>query len=323
MQTYKFNSGKYKKMDLFIKKTVCGENGQVRLSTDLGEVKSIFLKYPDYEYKHFDLEEDTDYIITFNKTDCELAYLCGNDDLLEEGICFIEFRRDGMDMYFRENMSEAYGQRYRNQIHFSPFKNWMNDPNGLCYYKGKYHMFYQYNPKSQVWDSMHWGHAVSKDLIHWIHQPIVLFPQKELYHNTKFTGGAFSGSAIVDDNDDMRLFLTRSFNSKEDLWTREWQTTCTSSDGIEFSPEREILDETPEGVGMDFRDPMICRINNKWYMFIAGVHYDIPAVLCYSSQDLESWEYDGPILKEDRFNYAIAECPDVYEIGDKLVIVVG
>src|SRR6266516_2828152 len=63
---------------------------------------------------------------------------------------------------------------YRPQIHFSPEKNWMNDPNGLVYYKGVYHLFFQYHPYSSVWGPMHWGHATSKDLIHWKHEPIAL-----------------------------------------------------------------------------------------------------------------------------------------------------
>src|SRR5579875_948893 len=86
--------------------------------------------------------------------------------------------------------SELYNEPHRPQIHFSPKAHWMNDPNGMVYYKGVYHLFYQYYPDSTVWGPMDWGHATSTDLIHWQHQPIALYPDK--------LGYIFSGSAVVD-----------------------------------------------------------------------------------------------------------------------------
>ena len=83
-----------------------------------------------------------------------------------------------------------YTEPYRPQFHFTPEEKWMNDPNGMVYHKGVYHLFYQYYPEDIVWGPMHWGHATSTDLLHWEHKPIALFPDEH--------GLIFSGSAVVD-----------------------------------------------------------------------------------------------------------------------------
>ncbi|HTB24664.1 MAG TPA: glycoside hydrolase family 32 protein [Puia sp.] len=87
---------------------------------------------------------------------------------------------------------EIYHETYRPQIHFSPQANWMNDPNGLIYFEGTYHLFFQYYPDSTVWGPMHWGHAVSRDLVYWKQMPIALYPDS--------LGYIFSGSAVVDNS---------------------------------------------------------------------------------------------------------------------------
>ena len=87
---------------------------------------------------------------------------------------------------------EMYTEKHRPQFHFSPEANWMNDPNGMVYFEGEYHLFYQYYPDSNVWGPMHWGHAISTDLNHWEHLPIALYPDS--------LGYIFSGSAVYDKN---------------------------------------------------------------------------------------------------------------------------
>jgi fructan beta-fructosidase len=88
--------------------------------------------------------------------------------------------------------AQSNDEVFRPKIHFTPRKKWMNDPNGMVYYNGVYHLFYQHNPDSSVWGPMHWGHAISKDLVHWKHKPIALYPDS--------IGTIFSGSAVVDKN---------------------------------------------------------------------------------------------------------------------------
>src|SRR4051794_6543002 len=86
----------------------------------------------------------------------------------------------------------TYNEPHRPQIHFSPEKGWMNDPNGMIYFNNQYHLFYQHNPDSSVWGSIHWGHATTKDLVHWEHQPLALYPDT--------LGYIFSGSVVADIN---------------------------------------------------------------------------------------------------------------------------
>jgi len=91
---------------------------------------------------------------------------------------------------FQKSVSKKTDKLYRPSIHFTPKAGWMNDPNGMIYVKGVYHLYYQHNPNASVWGPMHWGHATSKDLIHWKHQKIALYPND--------LGTIFSGSAVID-----------------------------------------------------------------------------------------------------------------------------
>jgi len=99
---------------------------------------------------------------------------------------------------FAEKPVKIFNELHRPQFHFSPEKNWMNDPNGLVYYDGEYHLFYQHNPFGNEWGFMHWGHAVSKDLVRWEHLPIALYPDNDSKDKDSCT--AYSGSALVDHN---------------------------------------------------------------------------------------------------------------------------
>src|ERR1700759_2209985 len=94
--------------------------------------------------------------------------------------------------FMQNSIAQSYHEQYRPQIHFSPKAHWTNDPNGMVYFNGIYHLFFQYYPNATVWGPMHWGHAESQDMIHWKEMPIALYPD--------ILGYIFSGSAVVDSN---------------------------------------------------------------------------------------------------------------------------
>lgn len=147
----------------------------------------------------------------------------------------------------------------RFQYHFEPKKGWMNDPNGLIYFRGQYHAFFQHNPYAPRWGKMHWGHAVSSDLIHWQELPIALYPD-QAYENA---GGCYSGSAVEKDG---RLYLF--YTSVSRRWGQT-QSMAYSDDGIHFTKyaANPVISENPLGYS-DFRDPKVTCIDGKYYMVV-------------------------------------------------------
>lgn len=194
-------------------------------------------------------------------------------------------------------------------FHFEPARGWMNDPNGLVYFQGKYHAFFQHNPHDVVWDTMHWGHAVSQDLIHWEELPIALFPDQP-YENQ---GGCFSGSAIVKDN---RLYLIYTSVGGG----KQTQSVAFSDDGIHFEkyPHNPVISGCPQGY-YNFRDPKISYFNGCYHLVIGAGNSRIGQVLLYTSQDILHWEYQG-VLYENRNETPCIECPDFFPLGDRYVL---
>ena len=134
--------------------------------------------------------------------------------------------------------------KFRQDYHFMAETGWINDPNGLIYFKGKYHFFYQYNPYSGFWDCMHWGHAVSEDMIHWEYLPLALAPS-EVYDD-HLKGGCFSGSAIEHDG---KLFLIYTGTCNNGNGFEQAQCIAYSEDGIHFEKyEGNPVITAPEGV---------------------------------------------------------------------------
>ena len=285
-----------------------------------------------YKKLCFPLKKDTEYEIIPVDAHVSFAYLSGNDNILDEGICYLsdESRVPGAADFRAvkgDALKEHYDTSYREQYHFVPFVNWINDPNGLCWYQGRYHMFYQQNPHSQQWNNMYWGHAVSRDLVHWTHLPIVFEPQEMiLEHADRYIGGAFSGSAVVLE-DEVLLYLTRHLAELPDE-TKVTETQCMtkSRDLLRFEAEKTVIDKSaagqrPEGVSDDFRDPKLLKIGDTWYMVLGSALHGKAAILLYRSEDMEHWTYYAPLLIEETEGVRCFECPDFYELDGKYVAV--
>lgn len=310
-------TGNYKCLELFAK-PLGDQKGFISMIADDGEeMERIELKHLYGNWLKIPVEEDTDYQVEVQNAEVSLAYLSDTEDILDTGICILDTGNDFKEMdesQFREFIRSAY----REQYHFTPVVNWMNDPNGLCWYQGYYHLFYQFNPFGQEWNNMYWGHAASPDLVHWKHLPVVLEPQTEILDNLKLKGGAFSGSALAGE-DEVRLWLTRHIGPHEDGGeTVQYQTEMRSSDMIHFSQERTVIEEKPEGASFDFRDPKVGRFGDHWHLVLGSCLNGKGAILLYESKDQENWTYKCPLIVENTPIRTI-ECPDFFPLDGKYV----
>eukprot|EP01120_Amphizonella_sp_Union-15-10_P013256 TRINITY_DN6131_c0_g1_i2.p1 TRINITY_DN6131_c0_g1~~TRINITY_DN6131_c0_g1_i2.p1 ORF type:complete len:542 (-),score=99.75 TRINITY_DN6131_c0_g1_i2:112-1737(-) len=199
-----------------------------------------------------------------------------------------------------------------------PEKNWMNDPNGPVYYKGYYHLFFQYNPNAPIWGDMHWGHAVSKDLAHWQILPIALFPDQPYD-----TAGAFSGSITI--GDDGTPIIMYTGQGRDGIETQCVAIPSDPSDPLLTSwvkpPYNPVILTPPQGVNpTNFRDDTTAwKINGVWYVAIGAELNGVGAVLVYASTNFKNFSYVGPLWTNKDHGY-MWECPDFYPIGNQYVL---
>ncbi len=208
--------------------------------------------------------------------------------------------------------SSIYNEKYRPQYHFTPEKNWLNDPNGLVYYEGEYHLFYQHNPNDIIWGSMHWGHAVSRDLVHWQHLPIALEPDEEL-------GMIFSGSAVVDKTDSSGFFQGGSGLVAVYTSHLETEEGAVEHQCLAFSRDNgrswTKYEKNPiiKNIGeKDFRDPKVFwhEQSEKWIMIVACKD----RVQFYGSANLKDWSFLSEFGAETGIHGNVWECPDLIKL---------
>lgn len=209
-----------------------------------------------------------------------------------------------------------YQEQYRPQFHFSPEANWMNDPNGMVYYEGEYHLFYQYFPDGNVWGPMHWGHAISKDLVHWEHLPIALYPDS--------LGYIFSGSAVIDHENTSGLgeankpAMVAIFTYHDPIGEAAGRDDFQTQ-GIAYSLDKGRTWTVYEGNPVlanpgikDFRDPKVIwhEDSQLWIMSLAV----LDKISFYTSPNLLDWTFASDFQPSWAAYGGVWECPDLFPL---------
>ncbi len=197
---------------------------------------------------------------------------------------------------------DLYKEKLRQQIHFSTRRGWNNDPNGLVYYSGEYHLFYQYNPYipyGMVWTNTHWGHAVSTDLVHWKELPVAIYPYK-------FNGWAYSGSAVIDFEN------TSGFKNGEEAVMVAAYTSVGRGEVLAYSNDkgRTFTDYSGNPVVRHRgRDPKLIWFEPAKHWVMAAYHEEEGkrCIAFYTSNNLKDWTYQSKIE-------GFYECPEIFEL---------
>ena len=209
-----------------------------------------------------------------------------------------------------DSFDTSHRDYYRPSYHHSPAYGWMNDPNGMIYKDGVYHLYYQYNPYGSRWGNMHWGHSRSRDLIHWEHLPPALARDT--------MGHIFSGSAILDREGRAgfgKNAILAYYTAHKIREGKQWQAQClaySTDDGLSYTKYKGNPILTPSDGISDFRDPKVFwyEPNRRWYMIVSADK----EMRFFRSEDLKRWEYvsafgEGYGARPNQF-----ECPDFFEL---------
>jgi len=234
----------------------------------------------------------------------------------------------------KTNSARGYDEPFRPQLSFSPQRDWMNDPNGMVYHDGEYHLFYQYNPNKNTWGDMSWGHAVSADLLHWTELPMALPVEKD--GNGMITQMFFSGSAVVDyantsgfgqlGKPAMVAMYTAVYPQARAVNGRRLRAGAQAQ-SLAYSLDRgrtwtqyagnPVIPEPPAKYAAeyrDFRDPKIFWYEPEHKWVLAAVVAQQHKALFYSSPDLIHWEWTGEFGPTGATG-GLWECPDLIELA--------
>ena len=204
------------------------------------------------------------------------------------------------------------------KTHYKAKKSWLNDPNGLVYFKGNYHIFYQYSPNYEdpFFEPMYWGHAITKDFVNYEELPEALSPDKE-YDEM----GCWSGTAVVKD-DRLYLFYASIVSSDTDRFGKQTVSVAYSDDGIHFEKyeNNPVIREYPKEGSFEFRDPAVIDNGDTYYLVMATGNDEAKAarLVYYQSDDLLHWDYKGIMVEWPNKKYC--ECPSFTKYGDKYLL---
>lgn len=209
--------------------------------------------------------------------------------------------------------------KHRPSYHFLPEKNWMNDPNATIYFNGENHLFYQYNPTDWHWGNLHYGHAVSTDLLHWKHMPVAMAPALD-----RGETHCYSGCSYVN-NGQIELFYTsvgagdRCQNSGSQQWV------ATTEDGIHWQQIKEnpvmTNDIVPGAKLTEWRDPFVFEWNGGHYALVAGIVNGIyGAIHLYKTEDFRTWTYVSEFFRNTCAK-EVMECPNLVVFGDRVLFI--
>lgn len=224
--------------------------------------------------------------------------------------------------YIQNNKTKTTNRPY---FHFSPEIGWMNDPNGFSFYKGQYHLFYQYYPYDIVWNDMHWGHAKTEDFITWEYLPVALANDKAYDAN-----GCFSGSAIEKDGN-LYLMYTGHIDpnlgfDRDEREIAERQCIAFSKDGVTFEKyeQNPVIGEKqlPEGYLIcDFRDPKVLEVDGVYYCVLAVRNVQRRGeIIMFQSTNLLDWAFHSSIYQAKFEDNLLLECPDLFHVDGKSVL---
>lgn len=208
-------------------------------------------------------------------------------------------------------LAATRADRWYPQAHIAALAGWINDPNGLCFYQGRYHVYFQHHPQGTDWGPMHWGHVSSADLVHWRHEPLALAPSLE-----EDRDGVFSGSAVEGPDGRLYAFYTghrwRNGVDEED-GNIQVQCLAVSEDGVHFE-KRGVVVEGPAEL-LHFRDPKVWRTGDSWYMVFGAAAADGRGeVWLYRSADLLEWQFDRILYRDPNPRVYMLECPDLFPL---------
>ena len=205
------------------------------------------------------------------------------------------------EIKFSDTFDTTNREKFRPAYHHTPLYGWMNDPNGMFYKDGVWHLYYQYNPYGSQWENMTWGHSTSKDLIHWETQPLAI--------ESDWLGAIFSGSCVTNGNEVVAFYTSAG--------QHQVQSMAVSKDGGQtfekYSGNPVLTSDVP-----DFRDPKAFWNEEAkiWNLILAAGQ----EMRIYSSKDLKDWKYESSFGKDYGNHGGVWECPDLFKIDGKWVL---